>query len=125
MPNERRDPEELARYPAASIFSVCVHSHFLSVELYNSQAMLKGSESEGYVVVSAAKASLLSCDHKPVWKNQQEVRSKMTLVGSIESMQVRTAPCGLSSIALATIFSIMPQLRLKLLTTFDGWLKNT
>lgn len=59
-----------------------------SVELYNSQAMLRGCETHGYVIVSAAKASLLSCDHKPVWKNQQEVRSKMTLVGSIESMQV-------------------------------------
>ena len=57
------------------------------VELYNSQALLRGCESPGYVIVSAAKASLLACDHRPVWRDRQ-IRSKSTLVGTIDCMQV-------------------------------------
>ena len=56
------------------------------VELYNSQVMLRGCESNGYVIASAGKASLLACDHRPVWVHQQ-LQSKSTLVGSIDSMQ--------------------------------------
>jgi len=50
--------------------------------------MLRGCETNGYVIVSAAKTSLLVCDHKPVW-NKQQLQSKTTLVGSVECMQVR------------------------------------
>ena len=57
------------------------------MELYNAQVVLRGVETSGYVIVSAAKASLLACDHKPIWQGQQ-LRSKSTLVGSVESMQV-------------------------------------
>ena len=61
--------------------------HLLSVEVYNSQVMLKGLETSGYVIVGAAKASILSRDHQPVWKDRH-LKSKTTLVGSLECMQV-------------------------------------
>jgi len=49
--------------------------------------MLRGCEKKGYVIASAAKTSLLLCDHRPVWI-QQQLQSKSTLVGSVECMQV-------------------------------------
>jgi hypothetical protein len=52
--------------------------------------MLRGNETNGYVIASAAKTSLWSCDHKPIWSNQQ-LMSKTTLVGSVECMQVGAA----------------------------------
>jgi len=58
-----------------------------TVELYNSQVMLRGCETNGYVIACAGKASLLACDHRPVWVHQQ-LQSKSTLVGSVDSMQV-------------------------------------
>ena len=61
--------------------------HHSTVELINSQVQLRGVETRGYVIVSTGKASILSCDHKPVWKDQQ-LKSKATWVGSVESMQV-------------------------------------
>jgi len=65
----------------------CFLFSIVSVELYNSQVMLRGNETNGYVIASAAKTSLLSCDHKPIWSSQQ-LMSKTTLVGSIDCMQV-------------------------------------
>jgi len=62
------------------------------VELYKSQVMLRGCETNGYVIASAAKTSLLSCHHRPVWI-QQQLQSKSTLVGSVECMQVMDASC--------------------------------
>ncbi|KAK6192150.1 hypothetical protein SNE40_003678 [Patella caerulea] len=56
------------------------------IELHNSQIILKGCESPGYVIVSAAKAQILSCLHHPIWRNGQ-LRSKTTWVGSVECMQ--------------------------------------
>ncbi|ESO97897.1 hypothetical protein LOTGIDRAFT_228425 [Lottia gigantea] len=56
------------------------------IELDNSQIILKGCETPGYVIVSAAKAQILSCRHHPVWRNTQ-LRSKTTWVGSVECMQ--------------------------------------
>jgi len=75
MPNNDDDDDCIALY--------CV----VLVELYNSQVMLRGCETKGYVIASAAKTSLLSCDHRPVWI-QQQLQSKSTLVGSVECMQV-------------------------------------
>ena len=63
------------------------HESLFSVELYNSQVMLKGLETSGYVIVGAAKASILSRDHQPVWKGRH-LKSKTTWVGSLECMQV-------------------------------------
>jgi len=64
----------------------------MAVELYGSQVMLRGCETNGYVIASAAKTSLLSCDHRPVF-TQRQLQSKSTLVGSIECMQVTATMC--------------------------------
>ncbi|CAL1281511.1 unnamed protein product [Larinioides sclopetarius] len=56
------------------------------IELVNSQVMLRGCETSGYVIVSAAKAKILQRLHSPVWKDRSLV-SKTTWVGSFECMQ--------------------------------------
>lgn len=48
---------------------------------------MKGCETPGHVIVSAANAQVLSCNHVPIWKDNQ-LRSKTTWVGSVECMQV-------------------------------------
>lgn len=60
---------------------------FFTVELYNSQVVLKGVETDGHVIVSAAKAEIMSYEYQPVWQNQQ-VHSKTSWVSSIDCMQV-------------------------------------
>lgn len=62
-----------------------LHKNWL-IELVNSQVMLKGSETSGYVIVSAAKSQILQRIHCPVWKDHTLV-SKTTWVGSLECMQ--------------------------------------
>ena len=32
--------------------------------------LLKGCETQGHLILSAAKAELLNCSHMPVWKDQ-------------------------------------------------------
>lgn len=59
---------------------------FFSVALVNSQVLLKGIETRGYVILSAAKAEILQRVHHPVWKERSLV-SKTTWVGSLECMQ--------------------------------------
>jgi hypothetical protein len=59
---------------------------FLLVALVNSQVLLKGCETKGYVILSAAKAEILQRVHRPVWKDRTLV-SKTTWVGSLECMQ--------------------------------------
>ncbi|XP_046688049.1 protein KIAA0100-like [Homalodisca vitripennis] len=54
--------------------------------LVNSQVLLKGIETKGYVILSAAKAEILQRVHRPVWKDRTLV-SKTTWVGSLECMQ--------------------------------------
>lgn len=56
------------------------------VALVNSQVLLKGCETKGYVILSAAKAEILQRVHHPVWKHRTLV-SKTTWVGSLECMQ--------------------------------------
>lgn len=56
------------------------------IELINSQVMLRGCETSGYVIVSAAKAKILQRLHIPVWKDRSLV-SKTSWVGSLECMQ--------------------------------------
>lgn len=56
------------------------------IELYNSQVVLKGVETDGHVIVSAAKAEIMSYEYQPVWQNQQ-VHSKTSWVSSIDCMQ--------------------------------------
>lgn len=48
--------------------------------------LLKGCETKGYVIVSAAKAEILQRVHRPVWKDHSLV-SKTTWVGTLDSMQ--------------------------------------
>ncbi|XP_065335800.1 protein hobbit [Cloeon dipterum] len=56
------------------------------IVLVNSQVLLKGCETKGYVIMSAAKAQILQRIHRPVWK-QHTLVSKTTWVGSLECMQ--------------------------------------
>lgn len=62
-----------------------VHKNWL-IALVNSQVLLKGIETKGYVILSAAKAEILQRIHKPVWKDRTLV-TKTTWVGSLECMQ--------------------------------------
>lgn len=56
------------------------------ISLVNSQVLLKGCETSGYVIMSAAKAEILQRVHRPVWRDRSLV-SKTTWVGSLECMQ--------------------------------------
>lgn len=56
------------------------------ISLVNSQVLLKGCETSGYVILSAAKAEILQRVHRPVWRDRSLV-SKTTWVGFLECMQ--------------------------------------
>jgi hypothetical protein len=58
----------------------------MTVALVNSQVLLKGPETKGYVIISAAKAEILQRVHRPVWRDRTLV-TKTTWVGSLQSMQ--------------------------------------
>lgn len=60
--------------------------NYFAVALVNSQVLLKGIETRGYVILSAAKAEILQRVHRPVWRERALV-SKTTWVGSLECMQ--------------------------------------
>lgn len=62
-----------------------VHKNWL-IELINSQVVLRGCETSGYVIASAAKCQIWQKIHKPVWK-ERTLLSKETWVGSVDSMQ--------------------------------------
>ncbi|XP_018400358.1 PREDICTED: protein KIAA0100 [Cyphomyrmex costatus] len=62
-----------------------LHKNWL-IALVNSQVLLKGIETRGYVILSAAKAEILQRVHHPVWKERSLV-PKTTWVGSLECMQ--------------------------------------
>ncbi|XP_052234314.1 protein KIAA0100-like isoform X2 [Dreissena polymorpha] len=57
------------------------------IELHNSQIIVKGCETQGFLIVAAAKAKVLSCTHTPVWVRDNQLRSKNTWSGSLECMQ--------------------------------------
>lgn len=56
------------------------------VELVNSQVVLCGAETSGYVIVSAANTEVRQTSHHPVWKNRT-LLSKRTWTGSLKSME--------------------------------------
>lgn len=56
------------------------------IELINSQVVLRGCETDGYVIMSAAKTQVTQRIHRPVWKNRI-LYSKTTWQGSLECMQ--------------------------------------
>lgn len=59
---------------------------FILVALVNAQVLLKGCETKGYVILSAAKAEIVQRIHRPVWKDRTLV-SKTTWVGTLECLQ--------------------------------------
>ncbi|XP_022666195.1 protein KIAA0100-like isoform X2 [Varroa jacobsoni] len=63
-----------------------VLSHNWLIELRNSQVMLRGCDTPGYVIVSAAKAQILQRLHAPVWKDNNLV-PKTTWRGTLDCMQ--------------------------------------
>ena len=56
------------------------------VALVNAQVLLKGCETQGYVILSAAKAEIIQRIHRPVWKDRTLV-SKTTWTGALDCMQ--------------------------------------
>ncbi|KAL1132826.1 hypothetical protein AAG570_010778 [Ranatra chinensis] len=62
-----------------------IHKNWL-IALVNSQVLLKGPETKGYVILSAAKAEILQRVHRPVWRERTLV-TKTTWIGSLQSMQ--------------------------------------
>lgn len=62
-----------------------IHENW-SITLVNSQVLLKGCETFGYVILSAAKAEILQRVHRPVWRDRSLV-SKTTWKGLLECMQ--------------------------------------
>ncbi|EFA07873.1 UPF0378 protein KIAA0100-like Protein [Tribolium castaneum] len=56
------------------------------IALVNAQVLLKGCETKGYVILSAAKAEIIQRIHRPVWKDRTLV-SKTTWTGTLECMQ--------------------------------------
>ncbi|XP_076059759.1 bridge-like lipid transfer protein family member hobbit isoform X2 [Oratosquilla oratoria] len=62
-----------------------IHKKWL-IELVNSQVLLKGCETKGYVILSAAKAQIVQRIHRPVWREDSLV-TKTTWFGSLECMQ--------------------------------------
>lgn len=56
------------------------------IELVNSQVMLCGCETPGYIIVSAAETQIRHRVHLPVWKNRT-LLSKTSWTGSLKCMQ--------------------------------------
>ncbi|XP_025831839.1 protein KIAA0100 [Agrilus planipennis] len=62
-----------------------LHMNWL-ISLVNAQVLLRGCETKGYVILSAANAQILQKIHRPVWKDRTLV-SKTTWVGLLECLQ--------------------------------------
>ncbi|XP_061684367.1 bridge-like lipid transfer protein family member 2 isoform X2 [Syngnathoides biaculeatus] len=56
------------------------------IELVNCQMMLRGTETAGCVLVAAAKAQLLQCEHHPAWYNDT-LKQKTTWTCLLDGMQ--------------------------------------
>ncbi|XP_066518591.1 bridge-like lipid transfer protein family member 2 [Hoplias malabaricus] len=63
-----------------------VYNRNWCIELVNCQMMLRGTETAGCVLVSAAKAQLLQCEHHPAWYNDT-LKQKTTWTCSLDCMQ--------------------------------------
>ncbi|KAM9317685.1 LOW QUALITY PROTEIN: bridge-like lipid transfer protein family member 2 [Pholidichthys leucotaenia] len=63
-----------------------VYNHNWLIELVNCQMMLRGTETAGCVLVSAAEAQLLQCEHHPAWYNDT-LKQKTTWTCMLNGMQ--------------------------------------
>ncbi|KAE8622197.1 hypothetical protein XENTR_v10005139 [Xenopus tropicalis] len=61
-------------------------NHNWLIELVNCQMVLRGAETEGCVIVSAAKAQLLQCQHHPSWYGDT-LKQKTSWTCQLDSMQ--------------------------------------
>ena len=62
-----------------------LHRHWC-IELVNSQVLLKGIETKGYVIISAARANINQNMCRPVWRDKT-LLSKTTWSGGLETMR--------------------------------------
>ncbi|XP_056415070.1 bridge-like lipid transfer protein family member 2 [Hyla sarda] len=63
-----------------------IYNHNWLIELVNCQMVLRGAETEGCVIVSAAKALLLQCQHQPSWYGDT-LKQKTSWTCQLDSMQ--------------------------------------
>ncbi|XP_053313051.1 bridge-like lipid transfer protein family member 2 [Spea bombifrons] len=63
-----------------------IYNHNWLIELVNCQMVLRGAETEGCVIVSAAKAQLLQCQHLPSWYGDT-LKQKTSWTCQLDSMQ--------------------------------------
>ncbi|XP_068126254.1 bridge-like lipid transfer protein family member 2 isoform X2 [Hyperolius riggenbachi] len=63
-----------------------IYNHNWLIELVNCQMVLRGAETEGCVIVSAAKAQLLQCQHHPSWYGDT-LKQKTSWTCQLDSMQ--------------------------------------
>ncbi|CAH1405429.1 unnamed protein product [Nezara viridula] len=84
-PTTEANEQQLQGLAACQHTDDVIHKNWL-IALVNSQVLLKGPETEGYVIISAAKAEILQSVHCPVWRDRQLV-AKTTWIGSLQSMQ--------------------------------------
>ena len=71
------------------VLTVNVFVVTFSVELMNSQMLIKGIEITGCVLVAAGSTRILNRLHKPV-RSKGELLNKKTWVGKVENLQVLT-----------------------------------
>ena len=84
MESEEESKQSLEAMVACTTDDI-VHRH-ACIELVNSQVLLKGIETPGYVIISAARAVVRENMHRPVWK-EKTLLSKTTWSGGLETMQ--------------------------------------
>ena len=77
-----------------------VEEHTIRIELSDSQIALRGIESGGYVIMSAAVACVDQYRHKPIWRDEQ-LCDKTSWHGNLQGMQyfATTIPFPSSSIS--------------------------
>lgn len=63
-----------------------VEEHTIRIELSDSQIALRGIESGGYVIMSAAVACVDQYRHKPIWRDEQ-LCDKTSWHGDLQGMQ--------------------------------------
>lgn len=84
------DSETIAEAPQLHGVTACQTNDVLQrnwlIELVNSQVLLRGCETSGYVIVSAAKTQIWQTIHRPVWKDRN-LLTKTSWVGTLDCMQ--------------------------------------